>query len=124
MTDNSQGEKSRQQELRREIRKAASEFARIEFKPASADLSYHLRLRDFSDSGLGVLVKKDSELLTHLKTGDVLAMTYFKGSEAIPSQCLKVEIRHISDPAKGKPENHLIVGLHILERLDTGDAGL
>jgi|JFJP01.1.fsa_nt_gi hypothetical protein len=105
-----------QQELRKEVRTAASEFASIEFKPSTAALTYHFKLRDFSHSGLGLFVKKDSDLLNNIKVGDILPAKYHKGIATEPQQ-LRVEIRHISTPANGKPENHVIVGLLFLEKL-------
>lgn len=106
-----------QQELRTEVRKAASEFASIEFKPSTAALSYHFKLRDFSHSGLGLLVKKDSDLLKNIKAGDILPVKYHKGIATTESQHFKVQVRHISAPADGRPENHVIVGLLFLEKI-------
>ncbi len=70
-------------------------------------MEYHFKLRDFSASGLGLLVKNDSRLLKYIDTGDA----------ATPPEHLKVQIQHISTPAGGKPENHVIVGLYFLEKI-------
>ncbi len=105
-------------ELRSEIRKAASEGASIEFKPARDSMGYHFKLRDFSPSGLGILVNKDSDIFKHIKVGNVLSMKCHKGNATPAPQNLRVEIKHISKPVNGKPENHLIIGLYIIEIIE------
>jgi hypothetical protein len=105
------------QELRLEIREAASEFAAVELKPSTSALSYVFKLRDLSSSGLGLLVKKDSGLLNYIRTQDIMVVKYHKGNSAIEPQYIKVQVRHISTPINGKPENHVVVGLLVLEKL-------
>lgn len=102
--------------IRSEVRSTASEFASISFKPSGAALEYQFRLRDFSASGLGLLVKQDSKLLKHINTGDIVFAKYYKEDAATPPEHLKVQIQHISPPFSGKPENHVIVGLCFLEK--------
>lgn len=105
------------QNLRSEIREAASEFASFEFKSSTADLSYVFKLRDFSSYGLGLLVKKNSDFLNHIRAEDILIGKYHKGSAATEPQYIKVQVRQISAPVNGKPENHMVVGLLVLEKL-------
>jgi len=108
--------RSQNEDLRSEIRKAAAKGASVEFKPSKDSMTYHLSLRDWSPSGLGILVKKDSDILRLLKTGQVFPMIVHRGGSQTQSEQLKVEIRHISEPAKGQHPDHCIVGLYILER--------
>lgn len=108
---------NQQKKIRSEARSAASESASIAFQPPEAEMEYHFKLRDFSASGLGLLVKKDSRLLKYIHTGDVFPAKYYKGIAATPPEHLKVQIQHISAPAGGKPENHVIVGLYFLEKM-------
>lgn len=115
MTDKMQDNQHRA--IRSEVRNTASEYASIAFKPAGAALEYHFRLRDFSASGLGLLVKQDSRLLKHINTGDIVFAKYYKDDAATPPEHLKVQIQHISTPFSGKPENHVIVGLYFLEKI-------
>ena len=106
-----------QQGQRSELRNIASEFASIEFKPLTAPLGYHFKLRDFSSSGLGVFVKKESDLLTYIKIGDILSVKYHKGSVTSETQHFEAQVRHISLPGNGKPENHMIVGLSFITEI-------
>lgn len=105
-------------DLRSEIRQAASEFAAVEFKPSASTLNYLFKLREISSSGLGLIVKKNSDFLNHVRVEDILTVKFHKGSAAIPPQYFKAQIRHISEPVDGTPENHMIVGLLFLEKLD------
>lgn len=107
---------NQQQGLRSEERSAASESASIAFQPPESEMEYHFKLRDFSASGLGLFVKKDSRLLKYIHAGDIFSAKYYKGIAATPPEHLKVQIQHISAPAGGKPENHVIVGLYFLEK--------
>ncbi len=105
-------------DLRVEIRKAASQGASIEFKPSKDSMTYHFKLRYFSSNGLGILAKKDSDIFNHIKVGDVFTMNFHKGDATPAPDLIRVEIMHISEPAKGKPEHHLIIGLSILEPVE------
>jgi hypothetical protein len=103
-------------ESRSEPRIPASEGAIISFKPPGSDWEYNIKLRDFSTSGLGLLVKEDSDLLKYIRVGDVFAVNYHEDSVPMArARYRKVQVRHISFPAAGRPENHRIVGLHFLE---------
>lgn len=108
-------------ELRSEVRKAAAAGASIEFKPSAEAMTYHVALRDYSDSGLGILVKNSSDIFRHVRVGDVFHMRYHKGDASPEPEHLKVEIKHISEPAGGKPRDHMVIGLCILERTDAAD---
>jgi len=114
MTDNFN--QNLKKESRSEPRIPASEGASVSFKPPGSAWEYHIKLRDFSASGLGLLVKDDSDLLTHLRVGDVFTVNYHEDSIPMASvRQKKVQVRHISFPAAGKPENHRIIGLCFLE---------
>ena len=101
--------------LREEIREEAQESSSVEFIPDGNEISYHFKLRDFSKKGFGIIVRKDSKVLKHIQKGDVLEMKYHP-EKATPSPVLhKTQIRHISEPEPGKHENHMLVGLLIID---------
>lgn len=114
MTDNSQDKLKK--ESRSEIRNLASEGASLSFKPPGGTWEYHIKLRDFSASGLGLLVKEDSDLLKQIKVGDVFTVNYHEDTSPVTVQHRNVQVRHIYFPATGIPENHMIVGLRFLEQ--------
>ena len=105
-------------ELRAEVREAAAEGASVEFKPAKESMTYHFSLRDWSPSGLGILVKRDSDIFKFISVGHPIDVKLHKGDATIDPNRLLAEIRHISEPAEGLHPNHLIVGLKILERIE------
>lgn len=114
MTDNFQDNPKK--ESRSEVRSLASDDASISFRPPGGEWEYQIKLRDFSDSGLGLLVNESSDLLQLIRVGDVFAVNYYRGTDTMTAKNLNVQVRHISFPAAGIPEKHVIVGLYFLER--------
>ncbi len=104
-------------ELRSEIRDAAANGASVEFKPSKESMTYHFSLRDWSPSGLGILVQKDSTILGYVEVGQEVLLNFHRGDATLAPEQLKAKIRHISEPEEGLHPNHLIVGLSILERV-------
>ncbi len=114
MTDNFNNNLKKDSRLNPRI--SAAEGASISFKPPGSDWEYHIRLRDFSAAGLGLLVNKDSDLLKYIREGDILSVDYHRDAVPMTVQPKTVKVRHISFPANGMPENHLIVGLSFCEK--------
>ena len=109
-------------ELRSEIRKAAEQGAVVEFRPSTDAMVYQMILRDWSESGLGLLVKKDSRICTMLEVGHTFSMTvHMDGCRDRPEN-VRVEVRHISEPVGGQHPEHYIIGLMVRERLEEGVA--
>jgi hypothetical protein len=100
---------------RSKIRNPASEGASISFKPPGGVWEYQIKLRELSDSGLGLLVKQDSDLLKQISVGDVFTVNYHEDSVPMTVQHQTVQVRHISFPPTGIPENHMVIGLRFLE---------
>lgn len=111
-------EKAETRELRSEIRKAAASGASIEFKPSESAMTYQFPLRDYAAFGLGVLAGTTSDIFNHIRVGDIFYMKFHKGDASLSPDHLRVEIRHISEPAGNTPNNYRIIGLSILERTD------
>lgn len=104
-------------ELRSDARKLAAKGESIEFRPAENAMVYQFSLRDWSDFGLGILVRNDSKVLTYIKVGQVIAFKIHRPEGSMPEHPLEAEIRHISEPEDGRHPDHKIVGLHILQDL-------
>jgi len=102
-------------DLRIEARTKVHPNASVEFKPGNDKMAYRFKLRDFSSKGLCILVRKDSKVLQHIKTGDVLGMRYYSDEETAKPVLYQTQIKHISDPEPGKHKGHMLVGLLILE---------
>ncbi len=104
-------------QLRSEMRLPVLRSASLSLKPPGSEWTYHIKLRDFSSSGLGLLVREDSDLLKYIQVGDVFSVTYHEDTSPGTVRTETVQIRHISPPATGKPENHVIVGVSFCDRV-------
>lgn len=90
----------------------------VEFSVGELAHLYQFKIRDLSESGIGVLVKEGSEVLKHLRVGDILNMTYYRGDEMGQPEHLETEIKHITKDDQGKFKSNYVVGLSILKKLD------
>jgi hypothetical protein len=102
-------------DLRGATRTESLKNASVEFKPGENELIHHFKLKDFSSDGFGILVRKDSKVLKHIKPGSVLNMIYHSNRAQRNPVAHHTEIRHISEPAPGTYPGHLVVGLLIVE---------
>ena len=98
-----------------EPRTIGHENASVEFIPGNEQMIYHFKLRDFSDRGFGIIVKKDSKVLQLLKQGDIMDMKYHPDKATASPVPHKTQIKHISEPDPGTHKDHMLVGLLILE---------
>ncbi len=87
----------------------------VEFVPGNNELTYHFKLKDFSSKGFGILVRKDSKVLKRLKAGDILMMNYHPEMATVEPVSHQTQIKHISEPEPGKHQDHMLVGLMIVE---------
>jgi len=102
-------------DLRGEVRTENLNNASVEFKPGENELVHHFKLKDFSSEGFGILVRKDSKVLKHIKPGNVLTMRYYSNGAQSNPVTHHTQIKHISEPEPGTYQGHLVVGLLILE---------
>lgn len=110
-----ESEYKEKKDQRVDARVEAPESSSVEFMPAEDTITYHFKLKDFSSKGFGILVRKDSQVLKYIKSGDILSMKYHPNeatAEPVPHQ---TQIKHISEPEPGKHKGHMLVGLMILE---------
>jgi c-di-GMP-binding flagellar brake protein YcgR len=77
--------------------------------------AYLFRLRDISQTGMGVLVKEDSDLLNQIRIGDAIDVKYNPVGRSDSPQFFKTEIRHISKAADGPYKGSTLLGLSIIE---------
>ena len=108
-------EKINMMDLRGETRTDGLETASVEFKPGENELVHHFKLKDISADGFGILVRKDSKVLKHIKPGNVLTMMFHPERASNGPVSYNTEIKHISEPEPGTYQGHLVVGLLVLE---------
>lgn len=108
-------EQKEKMNLRIEARTEVQKNASVEFIPGEKKIAYQFKLRDFSANGLCIMVRKDSKVLKHIKAGDVLSMRYYPDEATANPVSHQTQIKHISEPEPGKHQDHMLVGLLILE---------
>lgn len=108
MTDN-------QRERRSEPRSIIDQFYSVEFLLPECKFVYQYKIWNIASSGICVLIREDSDLLSHLKVGDVLRLKYYTDEASKPAKFLRTEIRHITRDESGRFKGVYLVGLSILE---------
>ena len=103
-------------ERRCEPRTKADQYYSVEFSVPGATYAYQFRIWDLSSEGICVVVKNDSDLLKHLKVGEVLNMKYYTTDSSSQTEYLKTQIKHITKDEQGRFKGHTLVGLLILEK--------
>ncbi len=96
-----------------EPRKQADHYHSVEFSVSGCEFIYQFEIRDLSLKEKGVLVKEGSDLLNHLKAGDVLDLKYY--TPDLSTECLKTQIMDITKGAEGRFKGLYVVELSILE---------
>ena len=98
-----------------EPRSITDRYYSVEFSINGSAYVYQFKIWDISPKGTYVLVKEDSDLLNHLKVGEILDLKYYTTDSAKPIECLETEIRHIAKDEKGRFKGLYLIGLSILE---------
>jgi hypothetical protein len=101
-------------EKRSEPRKIVDKFYSVEFALKGIDFVYQFKIWNMSAKGMCVLIKEDSDVLKHLKAGDIVDMKYYSSDSLAPTEHLQTEIRHITKDDEGRFKGHCLVGLSIL----------
>lgn len=100
---------------RRSERRAVAEenYYSVQFQPEGLASTYQFKIRNISSKGLCILIKNDSQVLTHIKVGDLLKMTYYCDDSSMNTRLMQTRIVHISPGEPGYYEGHHLVGLSI-----------
>jgi len=106
-------------ERRSEPRSIIDRYYSVEFSIRDSAYVYQFKIWDISPKGICVLVKEDSDLLNHLKVGDILDLKYYTTDSSKPTEYLKTEIKHITKDDTGRFKELYLVGLSILESRDS-----
>jgi hypothetical protein len=103
-------------ERRCESRTELDQYFSVEFSVPAATYAYQFRIWSLSSKGICIAVKDDSDLLKHLRVGDVLNMKYHPTDSSSPPEYLKTQIKHITKDEQGQFKGHSLVGLLVLEK--------
>jgi len=96
-------------------RNLVDRYYSVQFAADKEAPTYQFKLRDISQNGLCIAVRKDSALMAHLKVGGVHRMRY--APMQVPGQLKDIltEIRHITACREGPYKDHFLVGLAIVD---------
>ena len=97
-------------------RSAVDQYSIVEFSVEGLAHLYQFKIWNISPLGVGVLVTPGSEVLKHLKVGDILNMKYYRQQPSEEPEQLKTEIKHITKDDQGRFKGSYLVGLSILEK--------
>ncbi len=97
-------------------RSRVDQYSIVEFSVEGVAHLYQFKIWNISPLGVGVLVTHGSEVLKHLKVGDILDMKYYRQQPSEQPEQLKTEIKHITKDDQGRFKGNYLVGLSILEK--------
>ncbi len=103
-------------EKRSESRSIIDKYHSVEISISNTAYIYQFKIWDISKKGVCILVKEDSDLLNHLKVGDILDLKYYPTDSSHPIKHLKTQIKHINKDEQGRFKGLYLVGLAILDR--------
>jgi len=107
---------SKRVERRSEARARIDEYYSVEFFVPGSAFIYQFRIWNLSSHGICLVVKASSDVLKHLKVGDVLNMKYHPTDMSGPGVHLKTKIKHITKQEEGRFTGHALVGLFTLKK--------
>jgi len=107
-------------ERRSESRETSNKFHSVEMKLSNLPI-YLFKLKDISSTGACFLVKERSAILQHLEVGLRLNMRYHSEDEMKPSEIFRSEIKYINKSDKKPYKGHFLVGIKILEKINSDD---
>jgi len=81
---------------------------------------YQFKLRNIFSKGICVAVKEDSDVLNHIKTGDMLNMKYCTTNSG-PTENIKTKIKSINKIDQKRFNGHSLLWLSILDDADFQD---
>ena len=101
-------------ERRVENRTVAGKFHSVQFTAHGLETFYQFKLWNISQKGMCILVKENSAVLKHLKTDDIIEMTFYAADNKGENPNLNTQIKHITKNQDGRFEGHYLIGLEIL----------
>ncbi|MCJ7595117.1 MAG: hypothetical protein MUO52_10150 [Desulfobacterales bacterium] len=91
----------------------AGQFQSVEFFIDGVECPHQFRIWKGEPASMFVLVKQNSEILGHLRVGDVMEMKYYTSDSFCPTRTMETEISHITREDEGRFQGHCLVGLAV-----------
>jgi hypothetical protein len=100
---------------RSESRNILDEYYSVEFSIRDVGFVYQFKIWNVSSKGLCLVVREDSEVLRHLKVGDMVRMKYYRADTLRTSEYLNTHVIHITKDKTGRFKGHFLVGISVSE---------
>jgi hypothetical protein len=88
----------------------------VEFNIAGYPV-YQLKLQNVSQSGAGVIVRPDSQLLTLIHVDQQLKVKLLSRDSQLAQGIYQFRIAHITESKEGRYKGHMVVGIELLEKV-------
>ncbi len=115
MSMNEQDHQTNDEDRRSNQRTVPDKYYSVQFSVKDLAYIYQFKIREVSAQGLCILVDGNSEVLKHIKPGDVIEMKYYLSESMGTTEAFKTEIRHVTKDADDRFRGHTQIGLLILE---------
>jgi len=102
-------------ERRSEIRENLEKMQSLELKLPNLPI-YVFKVKDTSPNGICLLVKENSDMLNHIRVGQILNLKCYSEDKSEPSEIFISEIKHITKEDKHPYQSHHLVGSMVLEK--------
>lgn len=102
-------------ERRSEARSVPEKYTSVELWSGALAPAYVFRIRDLSPTGMGILIKEESEVIKELKVGGEIILAYRTSNREEAPRNLRTRIMHVTKKDEGSLKGHYLVGLCILE---------
>jgi len=80
---------------------------------------YQFKLKDISDNGASLLVNENSAMIDHLEVGQSLEIKFHSDAHTDLNGYFDSEIKHITKIEEGRYNGHFLVGLRLLEKINS-----
>ena len=98
-----------------DARISPDQYHSVQFTKKGLFMIYQFKIWNIAKKGMCILVRHDSNIMSHLKVGDLLDTKYYSGKEPGPIDLAKTQIKHITKNEQGHFKGHYLVGLSKLE---------
>lgn len=95
--------------------KRFDQYQSVELSVDGLDHPYHFKIWHIHSRSNVILVRKDSNILPHLRVGDKIKMKYYSPGEACSDGIKETTIKKISREEQGRFKGHILVDLEPLQ---------
>jgi hypothetical protein len=90
-------------------------YQSVELSVDGLDHPYHFKIWHIHSHSHVIVVRKDSNILPHLRVGERIKMKYYSSGEAYPDGIGETTIKEISKEEQGRFKGHFLVDLEPLQ---------